>query len=399
MRSSSIRIESRRKFGTIFLFDEQDVRTDRVRLNTGEFGQNAPVLGWIGHRKEAVMVKSSAPKLLLAVIAVFASISELSASETCGATLTLLKSSFETGEQPLNAEVPPENTSLSLAVDYPPDGLTTAVPNVQVYGSLTGPANTGVAVNGRVVVNNATKYTSQLIPLTLGANTITVTASTQDGATQAVSRTVHYNPSAVNPVRFVGVTAADFAPLRIPFTLQATPPPGQSTIARVQIDFDGDATFDSDSASIPSNIAHDYAIPGVYLTRARVTFDDGDGMTLPVVHESTFRIQMHQLAYTREVLCTVYYAMKHRLQANDIASALNTIATDRRSQYQAMWTAAGGNLPTIATGLGDIALGRIADISAELTMAVPDDANPGEYLGFPVLLARDATGVWRITGM
>jgi hypothetical protein len=64
-----------------------------------------------------------------------------------------------------------------------------------------------------------------------------------------------------------------------------------------------------------------------------------------------------------------------------------------------MWTAAGGNLPTIATGLGDIALGRIADISAELTMAVPDDANPGEYLGFPVLLARDATGVWRITGM
>jgi len=345
------------------------------------------------------MVKSSARNLLLAVVAALAPSSELFASESCGITLTLLKSGFETGEQPQYAEVPPDNTPLSVVVDYPPDGLVTAAPNVQVYGSLTGPPNTGVVVNGKVVVNNATTYTSQLIPLTLGANTITVTATTQDGAIQSVSRTVHYNPSAANPVRFVGVTAADFAPLRIPFTLQAAPPPGQPTITRVQIDLDGDATFDSDSASIPSNIARDYAVPGVYLARARVTFDDGDGMTPPVVHESTFRVQMHQLAYTREVLCKVYYAMKHRLQANNIASALNTIATDKRNQYQTMWTAAGGNLPTIATGLGDIALGRIADISAELTMAVPDDANPGEYLGFPVMLARDATGVWRITGM
>lgn len=345
------------------------------------------------------MVKSSAPKLLLALVAVFASTSDLLASESCGITVTLLKSSFETGEQPLYAEVPANSTPLSIAVDYPPDGLTVATPYVQVYGSLTGPANTGVAVSGKVVVNNATKYTSQLIPLTLGANTITVTATTQDGATQSVSRTVHYNPSAANPVRFVGVTAADFAPLRIPFTLKATPPLGQPTITRVQLDLDGDGGFESDGASIPPSIAGDYAVPGVYLARARVTFDDGDGMTPVVVHESAFRIQMHQLAYTREVLCTVYYAMKHRLQASNIASALNTIATDRRAQYQSMWTSAGGNLPTIATGLGDIALGRISDISAELTMAVPDDMNPGEYLGFPILLARDASGVWRITGM
>jgi len=346
------------------------------------------------------MIKRLGPKLLFVVLPAFAwTSSESFAAESCGISLSLLKSGFETGEQPLYAEVPPDNTPLSVTVDYPPDGLVTASPNVQVYGSLTGPANTGIAVNGKVVVSNPTKYTSQLIPLTLGTNTITVTATTQDGATQSVSRTVQYNPNVANPVRFVGVTAADFSPLRIPFTLQTTPPPGQPSITRVQIDFDGDGTFDSDSASIPSNIAHSYAAPGIYLTRARVTYDDGDGMTPPAVHESTFRIQMHQLAYTREVLCTVYYAMKHRLQANNVASALNTIASDKRSEYQAIWAAAGNNLPTIATGLGDIALGRIADISAELTMAVPDDANPGDYLGFPVLLARDATGVWRINGM
>ncbi len=64
-----------------------------------------------------------------------------------------------------------------------------------------------------------------------------------------------------------------------------------------------------------------------------------------------------------------------------------------------MWNSAGGNLPTIAGGLGDIVQGRIADISAELVAAVPDAAHPGDYLGYQVLLARDADGVWRITGM
>ena len=321
------------------------------------------------------------------------------ASESCGITLTLLKSGFETGEQSNYAAIPPDNTPLTLAIDYPPDGLITASPNVQVFGSLTGPANMGVTVNGRVAINNASKFTGQLITLTSGANTVTVIATTQDGATQTLTRTVNYNPAAQEPVRLVGVTSGDFAPQRIPFSLRTALPPGQTLISRTQLDLDGNGSFEIDTVSPPASIASDYAVPGVYLARARVTFDDGNMMTAPVESESTFQVQMHQLAYTREVLCTVYYGMKHRLQANNIPSALLTIASDRRSEYQTMWSSAGGNLPTIATGLGDIALGRISDITAELTMAVPDDANPGEFLGFPVLLARDNTGVWRITGM
>jgi hypothetical protein len=326
-------------------------------------------------------------------------IGDVASAESCGTNLTLLKSSFETGEQPQYADVPPDNTPLTLSLDYPPEGLVTSAPNIQVFGSFTGPANTGIAVSDRIVVSNATKYTSQLVPLALGANVITVTATTQDGATQSVTRNVTYNPAAADPVRLLGTTAADFAPVRIPFQLTATPPPGQPSITRVRIDFDGDGNFDSDTVGIPSTIARDYAVPGVFLARARITFDDGNGMTAPVEHDSTFRIQMHQLAYTREVLCTVYYGMKHRLQANNVASALNTIASAKRPQYQAMWNSAGGNLPTIAAALGDIVQGKIADISAELIAAVPDTAHPGDFLGYHVLLARDSAGVWRITGM
>ncbi len=326
-------------------------------------------------------------------------ISVVQAAESCGSTVTLLKSGFETGEQSNYAAIPPDNTPLTLAIDYPPDGLITASPNVQVFGSLAGPANMGVTVNGRLAINNASKFTSQLITLVSGANTVTVIATTQDGATQTLTRTVNYNPAAQEPVRLVGVTAGDFAPQRIPFSLRTAVPPGQTLISRTQIDLDGNGSFEIDTVSPPASIASDYAVPGVYLARARVTFDDGNMMTAPVESESTFQIQMHQLAYTREVLCTVYYGMKHRLQANNIPSALNTIVSTKRTQYQAMWASAGGNLPTIAAGLGDIVQGRIADVSAELVAAVPDVSNPGDYLGYQVLLARDTTGVWRIAGM
>ncbi len=44
-------------------------------------------------------------------------------SKSCGSTVTLLKSGFETGEQSNYAAIPPDNTPLTLAIDYPPDGL------------------------------------------------------------------------------------------------------------------------------------------------------------------------------------------------------------------------------------------------------------------------------------
>ncbi len=54
------------------------------------------------------------------MLAAFAATSNQAfAAESCGISLSLLKSRFETGEQPQYAEVPTENTPLSVTVDYP----------------------------------------------------------------------------------------------------------------------------------------------------------------------------------------------------------------------------------------------------------------------------------------
>lgn len=309
------------------------------------------------------------------------------------------RSGFEAGEQPQEATLPAANTALSLAVTFPPDGYVSAVRNIQVYGALSGPPNTGVIVNNQITLSNGTQFTSQPVALIEGANDITVVASTQDGDTQTITRTIQYQPGSGNPVQFGAVSAGNFAPLRIPFSLNLNPPAANPNLARVQIDFDGDSQFDIDSTTLPNNLFRDFAQPGVFLARARVSFDDGNTGTPYEVHEANFQIQMQQIAYTREVLCAVYYDMKHRLQATDITGALNTIASDKRNDYQAIWNSAGATLPTIAASLGNIVKGQISDNSAELIAAVPDDQRPGDYLGFTVALERDPLGVWRISGL
>lgn len=333
------------------------------------------------------------------VVALFACTSAAKATETCGVRLSTYRSGFEAGEQPQEAILPAANTALSLAVTYPPDGHVSGVRNIQVYGTLSGPPNTGVIVNNQIALSNASQFTSQPIALTEGANVLTVVASTQDGGTQTITRTIQYQPGSGNPVQFGAVSAGNFAPLRIPFSLNFNPPGANPNLARVQIDYDGNGQFDSDTTALPNSLFRDFATPGVYLARARVSFDDGNSGTPIEVHEAEFQIQMQQIAYTREVLCTVYYDMKHRLQATDITGALHTIATDKRNDYQAIWTSAGGNLPTIAASLGDIVKGQISDNSAELMAAVPDDQRPGDFLGFTVALERDPLGVWRISGL
>ncbi len=338
-------------------------------------------------------------QLCFAILALVVS-SQVSAAESCGVNLTLMQSSFEAGEQPINAELPPDGAPLTLAVTYPPDGITVGAPSIQAYGTVTGPPNLGVSINEKAVaIRNASHFTTQLIPLTAGANLLSIVATTQDGATQTIVRNVTYDPGLGEDVRFVGKTAGDFSPVRIGFDLTTRFPAGQNQIARTQIDFNGDGTFDVDTVSPPATIESDYAVAGVYLARARVTFDDGSMVTVPVEREATFRIQTHLLAYTREVVCKLYYDMKHRLQANNIMSALNTVAASKRAGFQSIWNSLGANLPTVAGELGDLVQGQLSSASAELVMAMPKPGMPGSFIGYPVLFARDATGVWRVIAL
>jgi len=91
--------------------------------------------------------------------------------------------------------------------------------------------------------------------------------------------------------------------------------------------------------------------------------------------------------------------MKSRLAASQIPLALNSLNPSIRPRFQSMWTVRGNDLPNVAAKLGPIATGQISDVSAELTMALPDIDRPGAFLGYPLLFTRGGDGVWRIFKM
>ncbi len=321
------------------------------------------------------------------------------AQENCGFPVSQIRSGFENGEQQQFALLPIDGTPLSVNIASPTEAEVITQSRVQVYGAITGPANVGVMVNGELALSNATQFSSRPVLLDAGAQTITVVIKNIDGTTVSAVRNVTVNPTAGSDVLLQAASSGGYAPQSIPFRLITRLPAGQSAITRVQVDYQGDGTFDVDSTNANSALNFTYDMPGAYLALARVTFDDGDSQTPLVVRESRYRIQLQSLAYARQTLCALYYGMKNRLIANQIPLALNTLAPRIRPSFQTLWTSLGSNLPTIAATLGEVTLGQIADVSAEFFVSIPDAANPGDFLGFPVLFTRGSDGVWRIYGM
>ncbi len=323
------------------------------------------------------------------------------AQESCGYTLAVLKSGFERGEQPSQVALSPQNTPLTLNVIYPAEGATINASRIQLYGSFTGPVNTGITVNGLLsAATNATQFTFAPLALADGPQVLTITSKTVDGGTQTVVRNIIVNSAGVDPVRFNSLARGGFAPFRGKFNLSTTVPAGQTTAVRFEIDFDGDGIFEIDSPTAPATtLSYEYQSAGVYLARARVSFDDGQTPTPVEVREGTFRIHADTIAFTRQTLCSVYYEMKHRLQAGQIAQAGNTLSPRIRTRFVTYWNANAASVPTTAGKLGEIVVGQISDISAQFQVAIPIAGSPGQARGYPLLFARSTDGVWRITGM
>ena len=103
-------------------------------------------------------------KKLLFILGVLVS-TFVDAQESCGFPVSVLRSGFEAGErQPLVA-LPIDGTPLSVNIVSPIEGATIPANRLQVYGSLTGPANIGVMVNGDLALANASQFSTRPIVL------------------------------------------------------------------------------------------------------------------------------------------------------------------------------------------------------------------------------------------
>jgi hypothetical protein len=331
-----------------------------------------------------------------ALICIFAALSTFASAQQCGTyTGPYFIDGFGPPDKSFTQEpeptLPPDSTALSLTITAPSNKAIVGTRTVQVYGSYAGPPATGVAINKVAAVQTATDFVG-LVTLKPGVNTITIKATKLTGETVTQTRIVTYDPAQLPDVALETLIQGEHAPIKASYTLKVK---AGLTMTRLQMDYEGDGSFELDSTNGATALSFDYKQPGFYPATATVTLDDGDPMTPPVIRTTVRRMAIVPLPLTRKTLCYVFYRMKNRLIANDIPDALMSMNAEIRAKKQARFSLF-SNLPVVAQRFGIVVNGRIGIRLSELT--VLQDTDEGQF-GKSLTFERASDGVWRITSL
>lgn len=281
--------------------------------------------------------------------------------------------------------------TFSIDITYPtPDAIVSGA-TTAVVGTITGPTNTGIVVNGIQAFVAGNQFLAATIAVDTSSTALTATATKLTGET--ATATVNATGAAAPPVSLVVGRAAGFAPLRAVFAYSIGALPSGGVVQYVGLDYTADGT--DDIVNPPPGTALSYLVsqPGVY--KARLTVRDNNDVT----YTADAYYAARNAPELGGMLCDVYGYMKQRLgQASpDIPGALHAIHPNSRDEYQGMFNAGSSNLPAYVANLGSIAAGAIGnDFASYLVVR----KKPDETLsGFHMELSQDETGVWRISDM
>jgi hypothetical protein len=354
--------------------------------------RNASLVGESGVQ-HSILRRSVAASAV--VIWFVASAHTLHAQETCGLQTASFDIIFADAFDPPPAGLGPVLGSVvaptlgiapTVSISYPPSSTTLVGGTVQVAGTVTGPVDTGVVVNGiRAYVFNG-QFLTPPFNVDTSTTSLDAQATTLDGLTATAS--VGVMSVAGAPVTtLTTANAIGFSPLPLRFDLRSNV---AQTVQSVHVDYGDSTSFDGTVLGyLPT---HTYSSPGVYTAIATITFASGPPQTA-----STMAIAL-SLPEQRNALCTVYSHLRAQLAANHVSNATQALMGDLSTRLTPFFQALSANneITGVAAQLGTLAAGTIGLDSADI-VAVRDVS--GQLLGYPVHFARGSDGVWRIDSM
>lgn len=289
------------------------------------------------------------------------------------------------------------NTPLSLTIDAGYDSSTVAGPQASLSGTFDGPPATGVAALGRAARRVSNRWFVHNIPLAAGVNTIEVTATTLGGAIATRTLTIARDDTLAAAARLTVETPRPIAPDTVRFRLDLAAAPA---VTRMRVDFDGNGTQDLDTSNTATPLIFKYPLPGLYTITAILDLAPAAPGAPATTITRDAKVLVQNIAELREDVCAVFGAMRARLRANNVPSALLTLHPRLRPEFQTLWTNLGANLPSVAAQLGTIVDGTLSnDGFAELLIARPLAGQTAQHSGYRVQFLLGPDGVWRIDAM
>lgn len=266
----------------------------------------------------------------------------------------------------------------------PAEGSVLIGSQVIVSGTFRGPANTGITVNNVVAAINDNKFYAN-VPLQSGANTITVTASTLEGATANQSITV--TNTSLASLRINATPPEGVAPLKITFSVEST---NDKTVKYITADFDSDGSVDLGVTSPNLNMKHTYTTPGIYIARFVISDIQGnsDLSEVSVVVKDPAAMDKH--------FKSIWDGMNSALVAQDKRKALAYLNGSARMKYEPIF---GKLLPDFPAIVASYSALQNVSITSEIGEYAVNRVIDGVDQIFFIYFQRDPDGVWHLDSM
>jgi len=275
---------------------------------------------------------------------------------------------------------------VTLTIIAPAEAASITGDRVDVRGTVTGPANTGVVVNGVTATVHDGTFVAAAVPVTAGTNVLRAVATILDGRAASVSAEV---TATGEPQQFsiTGQPESGPAPLTVSLDASIAPRLG---LKRLDVDFDGDLETDFTTRDPDEPIQYTYSVPGVYVVG--VTLTDYDDVT----HEASTTVVVGDPTTTSGLIQTMWAEMNAALSSGDLAGASRYLSSGARTRYPQVWSVLASQLPQIVASYSLLEPLEISRNVAEFAVTRSID---GEAHVFFIAFVRGLDGVWRLDAM
>ena len=280
-------------------------------------------------------------------------------------------------------------SAFRIEIISPVNGATINKSRTIVYGKMyeqTG--ETGVVVNGVLAEVQGGDF-AVIVPLQIGQNIITATATRPDGIQGQAQITINIETQE----EFIRLTATPTSGildqtgiLNVTFEAEAYL---VNPVSSYSWDFNGDGT--PETTGTEATVIAQYQFPGIYFPRVTVTDNQGNVYTETTLVNVLSREEMDVLLQSK------WEGMKIALYNKDIIGGLDFFLEFSKEIYEQAFTIILDELPQIVSAMQDIEMIFLIDHVAKYRInRVHEIDGIPQTITYYIYFAKDANGIWKI---
>jgi len=277
-------------------------------------------------------------------------------------------------------------SAFRIEIISPVNGATINKSRTIVYGKMyeqTG--ETGVVVNGVLAEVQGNNF-AVIVPLQIGQNIITATATRPDGIQGQAQITINIETQE----EFIRLTATPTSGildqtgiLNVTFEAEAYL---VNPVSSYSWDFNGDGT--PETTGTEATVIAQYQFPGIYFPRVTVTDNQGNTFTETTLVSILSREEMDVLLRSK------WEGMKGALSQGNITEALNYFVNDSREEYREIFELLAPQLPGLVSTMREI---NMVEIKGNMAEYYIKRFQRGVDISYFIYFIKDENGIWRIS--